>query len=194
MRIAVPLPDSYRLINHGPTTLITSRYGERTNVMAAAWVMALDFDPPKLAAVIAQDTFSRELVDASKELVVSLPTVAMKDITLTVGRTSGRDFPPGHDKLAAFGLKAVPAQVVGAPLIDGCAAWLECKVIENPALAQSYDLFICEVVAAWADDRVFRDGTWHFEEHPELRTLHHLARGVFFATGERLEAHKLPPR
>ena len=34
------------------TTLVTSAAGGRRNVMAAAWVMPIDFDPPKIAAVI----------------------------------------------------------------------------------------------------------------------------------------------
>ena len=53
MRVAVPLRRAYKLINHGPTTLISSAWNGRRNVMAAAWVMALDYDPPKVAAVIA---------------------------------------------------------------------------------------------------------------------------------------------
>lgn len=48
MRTAVPLPKSYRLLNHGPTVLVTSAAGRRRNVMAAAWAMPVDFDPPAL--------------------------------------------------------------------------------------------------------------------------------------------------
>ena len=56
MRVPVELRRSVRLLNHSPTTLITSAAGGRTNVMAAAWVMALDFNPPK----IARDAFPRD--------------------------------------------------------------------------------------------------------------------------------------
>jgi flavin reductase (DIM6/NTAB) family NADH-FMN oxidoreductase RutF len=50
-------------------------------------------------------------------------------------------------------------------------------------------LFIAEVVAAYADERVFSDGRWHFEgddqeTYDKLRTIHHVAGGSFFATGE----------
>ena len=47
---------------------------------------------------------------------------------------------------------------------------------------QAYDLFIGQVEAAWADERVFLQVRWHFDEAPdELRTLHHVAGGQFIA-------------
>jgi flavin reductase (DIM6/NTAB) family NADH-FMN oxidoreductase RutF len=55
----------------------------------------------------------------------------------------------------------------------------------EPHNQQTYDLFIGEVVGAWADERVFRDGHWNFDDAPdELRTIHHVAGGHFFVTGD----------
>ena len=69
-------------------------------------------------------------------------------------------------------------------LVQGCAAWLLCRVIPEPHNQQAYDLFIGEVLAAWADERVFRNGHWEFDTAPdELRTLHYVAGGQFYATG-----------
>ena len=81
MRVPVPLRSAYKLINHGPTTLITSAHDGRRNVMAAAWVMAIDFEPPKVAAVVAGDTYTRELILASDEFVVHAPTQAQLALT-----------------------------------------------------------------------------------------------------------------
>src|SRR5689334_16054278 len=145
MRVPVPLRRAYRLINHGPTTLISAAHGDRKNVMAAAWVMALDFEPPKLAAVIAGETYTRELVAASGEFVVQLPTRAQLDLCYAAGSLSGHDV----DKFAELGIETEPASLVKAPLVMGCAAWLECRVIAEPGIAERYDLFVAEVVAAW---------------------------------------------
>ena len=73
MRVSVPLRRAYKLINHGPTTLITSQAAGRRNVMSAAWVMAVDYDPAKIVAVIAADTFTRKLIEQSGEFVVNVP-------------------------------------------------------------------------------------------------------------------------
>jgi flavin reductase (DIM6/NTAB) family NADH-FMN oxidoreductase RutF len=183
MRVSVPLRRAYKLINHGPTTLVTSTFGGRTNVMTAAWVMAIDFDPARIVAVIAADTLTRELVEASGEFVVNVPTARMIDAVYAAGQVSGEDV----DKLASLALATSPASIVGAPLVEGCAAWLECKVIPEPHMQDSYDLFVGDVVAAWADDASFVDGVWCFPSD-EDRTLHHLSSGTFVASGDIVKA------
>jgi len=183
MRVAVPLRRAYKLINHGPTTLITSAAGERRNVMAAAWVMGLDFEPARVAAVIASGTFTRRLVEASGEFVVNVPTVAMARAVYEAGQVSGEE----EDKFAIHAFATSPASIVGAPLVEGCAAWLECRVIPEPGIQERYDLFVAEVVAAWADGESFVNGVWQFPSD-DKRTLHHLSDGVFLASGDRVDA------
>jgi flavin reductase (DIM6/NTAB) family NADH-FMN oxidoreductase RutF len=184
MRVSVPLRRAYKLINHGPTTLITSSAGDRRNVMSAAWVMAIDFDPAKVVAVIAADTFTRGLVEASGEFAVNVPTAKMLDAVYAAGRVSGED----EDKFAALALATSPASIVGAPLVEGCAAWLECRVVPEPHMQERYDLFVADIVAAWADDDSFVDGAWHFTRDAD-RTLHHVSGGVFLTSGVVVKAN-----
>jgi flavin reductase (DIM6/NTAB) family NADH-FMN oxidoreductase RutF len=185
MRIPVPLAHANRLLNHGPTTLVATAHGERRNVMAAAWVMPLDFEPPKFAAVIAADTLTRELLLASGECVLAAPTTAQVDLTYALGTHSGRD----GDKLAQFAVATEPASEVLAPLVVGCAAWLECTRLPEPEIEERYDLFVLQCVAAWADDAMWRDGDWRFVADGS-RTIHHGKGGGFWATGERLQARR----
>lgn len=65
MNRPVELARAYRLLNHGPTVLVTTAHGNRRNVMAAAWNMPLDFDPPRVAIVIDRKVYTRELIEAS---------------------------------------------------------------------------------------------------------------------------------
>ena len=45
-----------------------------------------------------------------------------------------------------------------------------------------------EVEAAWADDAVFRDGHWRFDEAgDDWRTLHYVSGGQFYAIGRGLD-------
>lgn len=177
-RTAVPLPKAYLLLNHGPVTLVSSAADGRQNVMAA-WAMPLDFDPPKVAVVIDRATLTRELIEASGEFVLNIPTRAIADQVLAAGSASGRE----GDKFARFGITTDQAALVSAPLISGCVGWLECKVIPELHNQQTYDLFLAEVLAAWADPTVFADGRWHFADDG-LRTVHYAAGGNFFATGD----------
>ena len=182
----VPLDKAYRLLNHGPTVLVSAAHAGQHNVMAAAWACALDFNPPKVTVVLDKATRTRELVEASGMFALQLPTVAMAALTVGVGTDSAHTRP---DKLQRHGVELFempgnhPAQTT-PPLVQGCAAWLLCRVIPEPHNQQAYDLFIGEVVAAWADDRVFRNGHWEFDTAPDaLRTLHYVAGGQFYATG-----------
>ena len=178
----VELSKSYLLLNHGPVTLVSSACGGQQNVMAASWAMPLDFDPPKVAVVVDSRSFTRELIEGSGEFVLSVPTKAMADKVLAVGSHSGREM----DKFAAYAVDTLPASKVQAPLIDGCVAWLECKVIPEAHNQQRYDLFIAEVVAAWVDPAVFNNGRWTFSSDAQ-RTIHYIAGGSFLASGDGFE-------
>ena len=178
----VPLDKSYRLMNHGPTVLVSARHGGITNVMAAAWACVLDYgQAPKVTVVLDKATFTRELVEASGLFALQLPTRAMATLTVGVGSDSARDVP---DKLTRHGVKIFTAPGSGLPLVEGCVGWLACRLVPELHNQQAYDLFIGEVVGAWADERVFRDGRWHFEDATDaLRTIHHVAGGQFLLTG-----------
>jgi flavin reductase (DIM6/NTAB) family NADH-FMN oxidoreductase RutF len=185
-RQPVELAHAYRLLNHGPTVLVSAAHASRHNVMAAAWAMPLDFDPPKVAVVIDKGCFTRGLVEASGEFALNVPCRAIADATCRVGSESGHQH---DDKFSRAGLGRFGAATIGAPLVSGCVAWLECRLLPEPHNQARYDLFIGEVTAAWADTRVFSAGRWHFApEHEALRTLHHVAGGAFFSPADQLVA------
>jgi flavin reductase (DIM6/NTAB) family NADH-FMN oxidoreductase RutF len=189
MRLPVELPKAYRLLNHGPTLLVTSAHAGRRNIMAAAWNSGLDFTPAKVMVVIDKGTFTRGLIENSGEFALNVPCRAQAQVTLDAGSVSGRDM-VAEDKFARLGLATFAATKIAAPLLEGCVAWLECKVIREPHVEQAYDIFLGEVVAAWADSRVFSSGHWHFGEDESLRTIHYIAGGTFLAIGEEFELEK----
>ena len=189
-RLSVPLDKAYRLLNHGPTVLVSAAHGGQRNIMAAAWAMPLDFAPPKVAVVLDKSTWTRVLLEGAGSFALQVPTRAQLDLTEALGNSSGREIveQSGHDKFAAYGLQTFAGTATDAPLLEGCAAWLECRLLPEPHIQQSYDLFLGEVIAAQADSRVFANGRWNFDGHDELRTLHHVAGGHFI-----VDARPLPP-
>jgi flavin reductase (DIM6/NTAB) family NADH-FMN oxidoreductase RutF len=183
--LPVDLSKSYRLINHGPTVLVSARHQGVDDVMAAAWVCALDFAPTKLTAVLDKSGKTRELLEKSGLFVIQVPTVAQLQLTYDVGNTSLFDQP---DKLERAGVPLFRMNGYDdLPFVAGCSAWLACRLIAEPHNQASYDLFIGEVVGAWADSRVFQNNHWMFEQaDPAWRSLHHVAGGHFYAIGEPL--------
>jgi flavin reductase (DIM6/NTAB) family NADH-FMN oxidoreductase RutF len=187
---AVELGKAYRLVNHGPTVLVSARHGGVDNVMAAAWCCALDFSPPKLTVVLDKATKTRELIEQSGMFAIQVPTVAQLQLTQDVGNRSLAAMP---DKLRRSDVQLFGIDGQALPFVAGCSAWLACRLIPEPHNQQAYDLFIGEVTGAWADTRVFSKGRWHFEDaDPALRSLHHIAGGHFYAIGEPMKAHDQP--
>lgn len=181
---AVLLEKAYRLINHGPTVLVSARHDGVDNVMAAAWACALDYSPPKLTVVLDKSAKTRELVEKSGRFVIQVPTAAQLKLTHELGTHSLSSEP---DKLTRAGAKLFDIDGYDQPFVTGCSAWLACKLISEPHNQQTYDLFIGEIVGAWSDTRVFKNGHWQFENaDPALRSLHYIAGGHFYAIGESL--------
>ena len=180
----VDLAKAYRLLNHGPTVLVSAGHEGVENVMAAAWSCALDFSPPKLTVVLDKIAKTRQLVEQSGTFVIQVPTAAQLQLTHEVGTRTLLEDPA---KLARAGVELFRMEGYDLPFVAGCAAWLACRLIPEPHNQQTYDLFIGEVVGAWSDTRVFHDGHWDFEHAgPEWRSLHYIAGGHFYAIGDAL--------
>jgi flavin reductase (DIM6/NTAB) family NADH-FMN oxidoreductase RutF len=185
----IELNKAYRLLNHGPVVLLSAAHEDKRDIMAVAWNMPLNFNPAQLLVVLDKSSSTRKLVEASGCFAISIPTRSQVDVIMNVGSISASQL-PSQDKFLHWNLPVTAATNISAPLLNGCVGWLECKLINEPHNQETYDLFIAEIVAAYADERVFSNGRWHFDDHNELRTVHYTAGGAFFATGEGFNAEK----
>lgn len=179
----VELAEAYRLINHGPTTMVSAKHHGVENVMSASWVCALKHEPQaKLTASLGKQTFTRKLIEQSGYFAVQVPIASQAQLVLDMGSQSRNDNPHKVENVPFFYQEGFDV-----PLIEGCAAWLVCKLIPEPHNQETHDLFIGEVVAAWADDRIFENGHWKFDEvGDEWKTLHYMAGQLFYRTGQGL--------
>ncbi|HBT32476.1 MAG TPA: hypothetical protein DEB15_06385 [Pusillimonas sp.] len=186
---SVLLHHANRLINHGPTVLVTSTFQGRQNIMAAAWSMPVEFDPPRIAVVIDKTTYTHKLIRRSGVFGICIPGVAAIDLTYSVGRVSGRE----QDKISALNVPTVSGPETGVPLVEqGCAAWLECRRIPEEHAENAYDTCFAEVVNAAADPLVFSGGRWQLNDHNKaLHTIHHLGGGVFASSGMTIQGRNL---
>lgn len=182
----VELRHASRLLNHGPTILITSHDPQRgrRNVMAAAWSMPVEFDPPRVAIVVDKSAWTRELITHSGTFGIVVPGVAATNWTYAVGSISGRE----DDKFTGYGIPVVTGPVLGLPVIEEkCLAWMECRLLPETAAAEKYDTLFGEVVSAAADGNAFVEGRWLFDDD-KRNTLHHLGAGTFVTSGRRVRA------
>ena len=171
----LPLSRVYGLLEPGPVVLVTTANAAGHNIMAMSWQTMLDFEPPLLACVISNRNHSFETLKKTRECVINIPTVELANQVVGCGNTSGDKV----DKFQRFGLTAVAASRVKAPLIDECHANLECRIADS-RMVNKYNLFILEVVQAWIDPA-----------QKDPRTMHHRGKGAFMVAGETI---KLPSR
>jgi flavin reductase (DIM6/NTAB) family NADH-FMN oxidoreductase RutF len=190
----VALQHACRLINHGPTVLVSASHDGRRNVMAAAWSMPVEFTPPRVAVVIDKSTHTRELITASGTFALCVPCRAQVDLTNTVGHVSGHDIAAPDDKFARHHIATFDGPLLALPLVEGCVAWLECRWLPEPRTESAYDTFFGEVVSALADTRVFAHGRWRFTpDNAALHTIHHLGGGVYGVIGEAVQGATIAP-
>jgi flavin reductase (DIM6/NTAB) family NADH-FMN oxidoreductase RutF len=142
----------YRLLYPLRTYLIVSgRFGEEVNVMAADWVTVVSAKPFIVAVSIAPTRYTYHLVKKYREFVVSVPSIDMVNDVWIVGSEKG------PEKLKKTKFEFVPASKTMTPIIKNALANLECKVIgEHPY--GDHVLFVGEVVAYSYREDAFRGG------------------------------------
>lgn len=164
-----------RFLEPGPVVLLSSRWGEQTDIMTMGWHTVMEFSPSLVGCVISSANHSHALVRQSRECVINLPTTKLTDVVAKIGNSSGAEI----DKFLEFGLTAERAHVVGAPMIGECHASFECRLYDD-ALVERYDFFVFEVVKA----HVARS-----PRHPQ--TLHYTGDGVFMLAGKTISRKAL---
>jgi len=170
-RRSYPLSKVYALLEPGPVILVTTAHQGRRNIMTLSWHMMMEFEPPLVGCVVSDRNHSFDLLKASKECVINIPTVELVGKVVGCGNTSGAK----TDKFKRFGLTPLLAKKVGAPLIQECHANLECRVVDTTLVAKC-GLFVLEVVQAWIDPAV-----------KDPRTLHHRGHGKFMVAGDTIK-------
>jgi flavin reductase (DIM6/NTAB) family NADH-FMN oxidoreductase RutF len=163
-----PVSNVRRFLEPGPIVLVSSAWKGKTNIMTMGWHMIMEFEPSLVGCYVWSENHSYNMIRNSKECVINVPTVDIGAKVVGIGNTSGRDV----DKFDQFGLTAVPATKVTAPLIGECYANFECKLVDA-SLIRKYSLFVLEVVKA------------HVATSPAYpRTLHYRGDGEFMISGE----------
>jgi len=157
-----------------PIICITSSCEGKQNVMTAAWCSPASFYPPLVTVSVGITRHTHDLVMKSGEFAINMMAADQMDIAVYCGNHSGRDL----DKFQALDLRTIKGQVVAPPLIAGCAAHIECKVVSCHSVGD-HTLFVGETVA--------------YDEDPDKQPLIRF-RGHFFTVSESLGADDHPAK
>ncbi len=180
-----PYPASkvYRLIEPGPVLLVTTgSLAESThNVMTIGFHMVIQHEsPPLLGISLGPWDASFAALKQQRECVLAVPSVDMAGGVVAGGNCSVDDGSDGDSsKWQRFGLDALPAGKVKAPLVGGSniIANIEC-VVEDTKMVSKYSMWVLKPVKAWINpDKLPGEGG---------KMFHHRGDGTFVVDGDIL--------
>ncbi len=160
----LPLQRAFMLLEPGPVILVTTSEGQKNNIMTITWHMVMDFTP-RFALCTGPWNYSYKALIKNKECVIAIPTVDLSRKAVGIGTCSGAD----TEKFVKFGLTALEAEEVGAPLVRECVANIECRVAAH---IRKHNIFVLDAVQAWTDPL-----------RKERRTIHAGGDGTFTVDG-----------
>ncbi|KAE8444962.1 hypothetical protein EG329_014089 [Mollisiaceae sp. DMI_Dod_QoI] len=178
-----PYPTSkvYRFIEPGPVLLITtgSLADSTHNIMTIGFHMVMQHESPPLIGIsLGPWDASFATLKKQRECVLAVPSVEMAGVVVDVGNCSADD--EETSKWERFGLDALPAGKVTAPLVGGAhiIANIEC-VVEDTKMVSKYSMWVLKPVKAWLNpQKVPGDGG---------KMFHHRGDGTFVVDGEVLD-------
>jgi flavin reductase (DIM6/NTAB) family NADH-FMN oxidoreductase RutF len=120
--------------------------------MTAAWVSVVCMEPPQAAVAVRESRFTHELLQASGEFAINVPSHGMWRAVDLCGVVSGRD----RDKFDLASLTREEASEVQAPLVSECPLNIECRVSASLPLG-SHTLFVGLVLAVHLEGKCLGD-------------------------------------
>ncbi len=146
----------YYVLHPRPVYVVAAAWGGRVNFMAASWVMPFSEDPPRIVASLSKDSYTAELARRAGSFTVNVYAADAADFVYSAGTVSGRRV----DKVRELGAEVSFDTATGAPRIVrprpiGYVVARVHRVLED--LAEDVDLFVADVVEAYADERLFNE-------------------------------------
>lgn len=145
-------------------SVVTVKHDGKLNAMTAAWAIPVSHRPALVVVHIAPQRYTHDLIMDTKEFGLSILAEDQMEISQHAGTVSGRK----TDKFDGDTLRPKPSKVIQAPVLEGCAATMECK-LEKAISMGDHTIFVGRVVA--------------MESDPEKKPLI-IHRGVYYRFGD----------
>lgn len=130
----------------GGVYIITTSLNGIINGQTASWVSRISQEPFLIAVALYEKNYTHDLLLNSNVFAFNILKVGQQEIARHFGKQSGRKI----DKFAAVKFHKGKT---GAPILDDCLAYLDCRVIFSRKFGD-HTLFIGEIV----DEGVLNEG------------------------------------
>ncbi len=123
-------------------TVVTSRHGATVNGMTATAVCSVSAEPPLVLVVLNRSSASHGVVSRGGAFALNFLSEDQSDLAAYFAGRDGKSFDAVPHRIGAS----------GCPLIEGCAARLDC-VLESQHNAGTHTIFVGRVLHAETSDR-----------------------------------------
>lgn len=176
----ISLDKAYRLLNHGPLVLVSTRSKDgKYDIAPIAWNCPVKKDPTTVLAAIGKSHKTYTNIEETGEFIICVPSAKQAQMARDTGSVSGAE----TDKFKEFGIETFKGKEVDCLVPKGLTGAIECRY------EKEYDagvaLIIGRAVRAYGAKDGFTDRV--YPENPEGRTLHHLGGGSFGVISENVD-------
>lgn len=119
---------------------ITSCTSDDANAMVANWITQASFTPRLIAIGLQKTCYTHGLLEKGGSFAINI--FAEEDSDAIMPFTKGRAKNPDKMKDAKY----TQAPVTGCPVLDGAAAYVECRVVQIVDVGGDHDIVVGEVV------------------------------------------------
>lgn len=127
-------------------TVVTVSRDGKPNAMTAAWAVPVSHRPPLVVVHIAPQRYTHDIIMETKEFGLCVLADDQMEASQHAGTVSGRK----ADKFGGDTLKPKASTVIEAPVLEGCAMTMECR-LEKAISMGDHTIFVGRVVAMQRD-------------------------------------------
>lgn len=136
-----PIKEALQRIPYGFYGL-TSRFEDDANAMVFNWFTQTSFSPRLVAVGLAKKAHTHELVHKSGVFAINIFNKEDQDSLTQFTKARAK----APDKME--GAHYTPGPQTGCPILDGAAAFLECRVVQMVDIGGDHDMLVGEVINA----------------------------------------------
>ena len=152
---------------------------EDYNIITISWTGTINTNPPMCYISVRKERHSHKIIKDAGEFVINLTTKKLAFATDWCGVKSGKD----HNKFKEMKLTPEKSSKISTPQIAESPISIECKVTQIIELG-SHDMFIAEVVAVNAEEKLIdkKTGSFNLRQAEPITYTH----GNYYELGEKI--------
>jgi flavin reductase (DIM6/NTAB) family NADH-FMN oxidoreductase RutF len=151
-----------------PAVMVSCGRGDEANIITVAWTGIINSEPPMTYVSVRPSRHSHDIIEKEGEFVINMTDENLVYEMDYCGCVSGSKV----NKWEKLGLTKEAADKVSCPMIAESPLNLECRVVDVKKLP-SHDMFIAEIVAVHADEKLMNSNGRLALERAGLVTLVH---------------------